>query len=112
MMFSVNSSSSTTVENGKKQRRDIKKLSQQHREQINNPCFQEQDLSFKCLNDSGYDYSKCEMHFLNYRQCKKFWGAVVKERMQKNIQPYLPNPEDQEEIKNEYLKKLHEDLAS
>ncbi|XP_075525928.1 coiled-coil-helix-coiled-coil-helix domain-containing protein 7 isoform X2 [Dermacentor variabilis] len=38
-----------------------------------NPCYKEQKLSMKCLEDNGYDYDKCQHYFDNFKACKGFW---------------------------------------
>lgn len=34
---------------------------------------QEQKKSFKCLSDNHYDKDLCELFFVNYTNCQKFW---------------------------------------
>lgn len=34
---------------------------------------QEQAKSFKCLSDNHYDKDQCELFFVNYTNCQKFW---------------------------------------
>lgn len=70
----------------------------------NNPCFKEQKLSMKCLEDNGYDYDKCQAYFANFKACKGFWLAIVKDRRRKGIHPALPPLEERDSIKQEYLK--------
>ncbi|KAH7973993.1 hypothetical protein HPB49_008276 [Dermacentor silvarum] len=94
-----------------------------------NPCYKEQKLSMKCLEDNGYDYDKCQHYFDNFKACKGFWSevkvlcfslvtvyketradcgcfqlAISKDRLKKNIHPAMPPPEERETIKQEYLK--------
>ncbi|XP_037582440.2 coiled-coil-helix-coiled-coil-helix domain-containing protein 7 isoform X1 [Dermacentor silvarum] len=69
-----------------------------------NPCYKEQKLSMKCLEDNGYDYDKCQHYFDNFKACKGFWLAISKDRLKKNIHPAMPPPEERETIKQEYLK--------
>ena len=35
----------------------------------------------KCLEDNGYDKTKCGAAFDNYNVCKKFWNEVIKEKI-------------------------------
>ncbi|CAK1591258.1 unnamed protein product [Parnassius mnemosyne] len=69
-----------------------------------NPCLKEQTQSYECLSKNGYDQEKCEAYFDNYNTCKKFWGQVYRDRRAKGIHPYLPDLEDREKIKSEYMK--------
>ncbi|XP_047358117.1 coiled-coil-helix-coiled-coil-helix domain-containing protein 7 isoform X2 [Vespa velutina] len=64
----------------------------------------EHDLSLQCLSDNNYIRDACQDYFQNYRICQKFWKKIVVDRKRKNIKPYLPSPEDRENVKNEYLK--------
>ncbi|XP_005103878.1 coiled-coil-helix-coiled-coil-helix domain-containing protein 7 [Aplysia californica] len=74
------------------------------------PCVKEHDMALKCLDDGGYDRSKCEDFFTNYRNCRKFWKFVSDDRRKKGITPYLPPPEEREQVKTEYLHQLHDKL--
>ncbi len=71
-----------------------------------NACFKEQALSFKCLDDTGYDYDKCGKVFDNYINCKAFWKAVEDQRKRKGISPSLPPLSERKKIKEEHFKKL------
>nr|XP_034826124.1 coiled-coil-helix-coiled-coil-helix domain-containing protein 7 isoform X2 [Maniola hyperantus] len=71
-----------------------------------NPCLKEQEKSYQCLNKNGFDHEKCEPYFDNYNTCKKFWGKVSKDRRARGIVPYLPDVEDREKIKAEYVQKM------
>lgn len=70
-----------------------------------NPCIDESKLVYKCLNDNDYDRMKCEKHFENYRNCKKFWGAVKRERWWHGIKPHLPPASEREQVKKEFSKR-------
>ncbi|KAK4885713.1 hypothetical protein RN001_001984 [Aquatica leii] len=70
----------------------------------NNPCLKEQKLTYTCLAQNDYDREKCELTMQNYNACKTFWGRVRAERKRKGIQPYLPEPEEREKIKSDYIK--------
>ncbi|XP_055923740.1 coiled-coil-helix-coiled-coil-helix domain-containing protein 7 [Eupeodes corollae] len=69
-----------------------------------NPCLKEQELSYKCLNKYNFDREKCELFFANYNNCKDFWNKVRSDRRARGIVPYLPEPENREQIKAEYMK--------
>ncbi|KAG6438929.1 hypothetical protein O3G_MSEX000338 [Manduca sexta] len=69
-----------------------------------NPCLKEQEMSYECLNKNGFDHAKCENYFDNYNTCKKFWGKVYSDRRAKGIRPYLPDIEEREKIKADYIK--------
>ncbi|KAL0861697.1 hypothetical protein ABMA27_009179 [Loxostege sticticalis] len=71
-----------------------------------NPCIKEQEQSYQCLNKNGFDHAKCEVYFDNYNICKKFWGKVYQDRKSKGLQPYMPNVDDREKIKEEYKKSV------
>ncbi|XP_060830014.1 coiled-coil-helix-coiled-coil-helix domain-containing protein 7 [Bombus pascuorum] len=68
-----------------------------------NPCLREYNISWKCLEDNKYETNNCTMQFENYKLCKKFWKEVVFNRKVQDIKPYLPLPEEREQIKEEYL---------
>ncbi|KPJ08960.1 Coiled-coil-helix-coiled-coil-helix domain-containing protein 7 [Papilio machaon] len=69
-----------------------------------NPCLKEQNQSYECLNKNGYNQEKCEAYFDNYNTCKKFWNQVSKDRRAKGIKPHLPDVEEREKVKEEYIK--------
>ncbi|KAL0812081.1 hypothetical protein ABMA28_009467 [Loxostege sticticalis] len=58
-----------------------------------NPCIKEQEQSYQCLNKNGFDHAKCE-------------GKVYQDRKSKGLQPYMPNVDDRERIKEEYKKSV------
>ncbi|KAK9294966.1 hypothetical protein QLX08_010604 [Tetragonisca angustula] len=87
----------------KKQVSTLKEKLTQDQELIN-PCFQEYNISAKCLERNRYDYDKCSLQFENYRCCKKLWGKIIHSRRMENIKPYIPLPEEREKIKQEYIK--------
>lgn len=41
--------------------------------EVNNPCLQEQQRSFKCFDENNYDKEKCKREIDNYNMCKSFW---------------------------------------
>ncbi|XP_037028190.1 coiled-coil-helix-coiled-coil-helix domain-containing protein 7 [Bradysia coprophila] len=70
----------------------------------NNPCLKEQNMTYQCLNKNNYDREVCEPYFVNYNNCKDFWGSVSLARRRKGITPHLPDVEDRPKIKEEYMK--------
>ncbi|KAH0954901.1 hypothetical protein HN011_011146 [Eciton burchellii] len=84
-----------------------KELSKEHslnaqRNQIElNPCYKEQLLSLKCLDSNQNQHNKCEVYFMNYKNCKEFWSAIEIERRSKGIKPYLPPLNERTKIKAE-----------
>uniref|UniRef100_A0A1B6EB82 Coiled-coil-helix-coiled-coil-helix domain-containing protein 7 n=1 Tax=Clastoptera arizonana TaxID=38151 RepID=A0A1B6EB82_9HEMI len=75
--------------------------------QRNNPCSKEQKQSYDCLNKNNYDHDSCQLYFDNYNACMGFWTSVKNERRRQGIRPLLPEPEDRERIREEYLKQFH-----
>ncbi|CAG9799212.1 unnamed protein product [Chironomus riparius] len=69
-----------------------------------NPCFNEQNISYKCLSENNYDKQKCEIYFANYTECMKFWTKVKFDRRRLGIIPEVPPIEERESIKNDYMK--------
>ncbi|KAK9869248.1 hypothetical protein WA026_002998 [Henosepilachna vigintioctopunctata] len=72
---------------------------------IKNPCLKEQELTYKCFNDNNYDHSKCQLYIENYKTCKTFWHHVKMDRQRRGIRPYIPDVEDREQVKKEFLHK-------
>ncbi|GFY71843.1 uncharacterized protein TNIN_41301 [Trichonephila inaurata madagascariensis] len=68
-----------------------------------NPCHNERDLSLNCLDEYYYARDKCQTYFDNYNNCRRFWGFVTKQRRKEGIKPYLPEPEDRDKVKAQYL---------
>ena len=69
-----------------------------------NPCHAESALSMKCLSDNGYDKSKCEAAFENYKGCRQFWQSVKTARNKAGVRPGVPNAEEQPVFKAHFLK--------
>ncbi|KAK5647342.1 hypothetical protein RI129_002234 [Pyrocoelia pectoralis] len=69
-----------------------------------NPCLKEQQITYKCFDKFNYDKEKCELEIYNYKECKSFWHRVKGDRKRKGIKPYLPDPEEREQIKLQYMK--------
>lgn len=42
----------------------------------NNPCLLEQEKSFKCFSDNGYNKEACQKEIDNYNLCKSFWVCL------------------------------------
>ncbi|KAG5677134.1 hypothetical protein PVAND_006916 [Polypedilum vanderplanki] len=79
-------------------------MSKQRGKTPDNPCENEQNLSYKCLSDNDYKKDKCEVFFANYTNCMKFWTGIKVERRRKGIKPHMPPPEEREILKAEYMK--------
>ncbi|XP_037085879.1 coiled-coil-helix-coiled-coil-helix domain-containing protein 7-like [Pollicipes pollicipes] len=75
--------------------------------ELNNPCLSEQSQVQKCMDKSGYDKEKCQLHMNNYNACKRFWGEVRRRRRKEGLEPELPPPEERAAIKKEFLSKGH-----
>lgn len=69
-----------------------------------NPCLNEQQITYKCFDKFKYDKEKCELEMYNYKECKSFWNRVRADRKRKGIKPYLPEPEERQQIKLQYMK--------
>ncbi|XP_025154228.1 coiled-coil-helix-coiled-coil-helix domain-containing protein 7 isoform X2 [Harpegnathos saltator] len=63
----------------------------------------EQILSLKCLDSHQNDRNVCDLYFTNYKNCRRFWATVQRERKLKKIEPYLPPIEERAKIKADYL---------
>lgn len=63
-----------------------------------NPCIAEQEFSYNCLSKNGYDKKKCTDAFINFRDCKRFWGAVKGKRIQRNTKPFMPPLSERQQI--------------
>ncbi|GAB1604405.1 coiled-coil-helix-coiled-coil-helix domain-containing protein 7-like [Argonauta hians] len=108
-------SSQQTEEEQKEQFRDLVKQNRAKQKNSNgrqftraqneetNPCVRESMMSFKCLDDNGYVRDKCDKYFKNYRNCREFWSAIVRERKLAGIKPFLPSVEERDEIRKARL---------
>ena len=56
----------------------------------------------RCLENNGYDKTKCGAAFDNYNVCKKFWNDVRLNRRRAGIEPYIPVPEDRPAMMSKY----------
>ena len=63
-----------------------------------NPCIKEQEESLACLDANNYKKDKCYFEFLNYRDCKTFWGEVLKKRAKQGVTPYMPTESERKQI--------------
>ncbi|XP_041484184.1 coiled-coil-helix-coiled-coil-helix domain-containing protein 7-like [Lytechinus variegatus] len=63
-----------------------------------NPCLTEANASYQCLHDYNFDRERCKGYFANYKNCKNFWGKIMKQRRKDGIIPVLPGPEEREKI--------------
>ncbi|RLU26826.1 hypothetical protein DMN91_000623 [Ooceraea biroi] len=81
----------------------VKNSSLRIKQEEMNPCYKEHLLSLKCLNSNQGQHKLCEVYFINYKNCKKFWSNVQSERRLKGIKPYLPPLEERAKIKADYL---------
>lgn len=41
-----------------------------------NPCYKEQEITYKCFNENNFDKSACELEIFNYRNCTEFWVSI------------------------------------
>ncbi|XP_071964811.1 coiled-coil-helix-coiled-coil-helix domain-containing protein 7-like [Antedon mediterranea] len=64
----------------------------------NNPCLEEANASYRCLHQNNFDRDSCTKYFLNYKNCRKFWGSLIRERKGKGLVPALPNKEERDKI--------------
>ncbi|XP_054841678.1 coiled-coil-helix-coiled-coil-helix domain-containing protein 7 isoform X2 [Eublepharis macularius] len=68
------------------------------RDDDNNPCILETDASRKCMDDNSYNKDMCTIHFLRYKNCRKFWNGIMMQRRKDGIQPNMPTAEEREKI--------------
>ncbi|CAH1404968.1 unnamed protein product [Nezara viridula] len=90
--------------NNQNSKESMKKHNWQLNNLENNPCFQEQNLSLKCIDDNNYDLDKCQLFFENYKNCKKFWNEVRRNRRFNGLTPALPPYAERIKIKEKFLK--------
>ena len=70
---------------------------------INNLCFEESRYSLECLNSSNNNHVLCEDEISNYKNCKTFWFEINNFRHKHQIKPFVPDVEERERIKNNFL---------
>ncbi|KAI7814567.1 coiled-coil-helix-coiled-coil-helix domain-containing protein 7 [Triplophysa rosa] len=63
-----------------------------------NPCIEESDGSQKCLDAYNYDKNMCSAYFLRYKNCRKYWHAVMAQRRRDGVKPDMPAAEERERI--------------
>ena len=50
------------------------------------------------MDEKNYDKDACYNQFMNFKNCKKFWTDIIKQRRRDQILPEIPPPEEREEI--------------
>ncbi|XP_065117853.1 coiled-coil-helix-coiled-coil-helix domain-containing protein 7 [Paramisgurnus dabryanus] len=63
-----------------------------------NPCIEESDGSQKCLDAYNYDKNMCSAYFLKYKNCRKYWHAMMLQRRREGVKPDMPTAEERERI--------------
>ncbi|XP_078543413.1 coiled-coil-helix-coiled-coil-helix domain-containing protein 7 isoform X2 [Lissotriton helveticus] len=63
-----------------------------------NPCLEETDASSKCMDDNNYKKDQCNNFFLKYKNCRKFWSAVMMQRRREGVKPTMPTAEERKII--------------
>ncbi|XP_033110079.1 coiled-coil-helix-coiled-coil-helix domain-containing protein 7-like isoform X1 [Anneissia japonica] len=58
----------------------------------------EADASYRCLHENNFDRDSCTKYFLNYKNCRKFWGNFALDRRRNGIKPALPAKEERDKI--------------
>lgn len=92
---------------------------------------QERQLTYKCLDDNGYDKSKCAAFIENGKYCNQFWVRIFQfslrffaakltiqlfsicvtqlairlERRENGIHPEIPVGEEREKVRQEFMKR-------
>ena len=59
------------------------------------PCWRENRLSMKCLDDNSYNKGLCQREFDNYKTCKTFWNSVSWGRRRAGLYPLIPESEEE-----------------
>ena len=49
----------------------------------------------KCLDDSNYNRSLCQLEFDNYNKCKAFWNSISWARRRAGKYPLVPETEEE-----------------
>jgi len=69
------------------------------------PCWRENKLSMRCLDENDYDKGKCQAEFENYRTCKGFWNSVSWARRKEGLYPLVPvSEEERSAFKRQYAR--------
>ncbi|XP_043834201.1 coiled-coil-helix-coiled-coil-helix domain-containing protein 7 [Dromiciops gliroides] len=63
-----------------------------------NPCLSESDASTRCMDENNYDKDMCSTSFLKYKNCRKFWNAIMLERRRNGVKPPMPTAAEREKI--------------
>ncbi|XP_001368561.1 coiled-coil-helix-coiled-coil-helix domain-containing protein 7 [Monodelphis domestica] len=63
-----------------------------------NPCLSESDASTRCMDENNYDREMCTTCFLKYKNCRKFWNAIMIERRRNGVKPHMPTAAEREKI--------------
>ncbi|XP_075440323.1 coiled-coil-helix-coiled-coil-helix domain-containing protein 7 [Ascaphus truei] len=63
-----------------------------------NPCLKETDASSKCLDDNHYAKDMCSSYFIKYKNCRKFWNAMMVQRRRDGVKPHMPTEEERKRI--------------
>ncbi|XP_066273604.1 coiled-coil-helix-coiled-coil-helix domain-containing protein 7-like [Branchiostoma lanceolatum] len=72
-----------------------------HVEVDNNPCLEESKSSLQCIEENYSKRELCNSHFEAYKTCKKYWHAVMRERIRRGIKPPMPTHDEREKMKKE-----------
>ncbi|KAK3546113.1 hypothetical protein QTP70_023527 [Hemibagrus guttatus] len=59
---------------------------------------QESDGSQKCLEAYNYDKNMCSAYFMKYKNCRKYWHAVMLQRRREGVKPNMPTAREREEM--------------
>ncbi|XP_077348848.1 coiled-coil-helix-coiled-coil-helix domain-containing protein 7 [Lithobates pipiens] len=63
-----------------------------------NPCLEEHDASTKCMNTNNYRREMCSYYFIRYKECRKFWHAILLKRRAEGLSPAMPTAEERKHI--------------
>uniref|UniRef100_A0A4X2LRB4 Coiled-coil-helix-coiled-coil-helix domain-containing protein 7 n=1 Tax=Vombatus ursinus TaxID=29139 RepID=A0A4X2LRB4_VOMUR len=58
----------------------------------------ESDASTRCMDENNYDREMCTTCFLKYKNCRKFWNAIMMERRRNGVKPPMPTAAEREKI--------------
>lgn len=89
-------------------RYDMREISGKHLKELieKNPCHTEETLQKKCMKENFYVESKCEAQTENYKLCKKFWKKIEQKRYREGKYPFMPPPDEREQIRKQHFQKL------
>ena len=59
------------------------------------PCWRENRVSMKWLDDNFYNKGACQREFENYKTCKTFWNSVSWARRRAGLYPLIPESEEE-----------------